>query len=90
MQAAGLGVAFEQKRNAIFARFAALIARHLNEAIALKHIPACDSEVLAWAWMGAIYALVIRWVSDGEPAPERIVRELVPALLRSVSPPGKP
>jgi hypothetical protein len=34
--------------------------------------------------MGAIYALVIRWVTTNEPQPDRIVAALVPALLRSV------
>ena len=84
VQAVGLGVAFEARRNAGYARFARLIAHHLDEAIALKHIPPVDSEVISWAWMGAIYALVIRWVTEGEPKPKRIIESLVPALLRSV------
>ena len=34
--------------------------------------------------MGAIYGLVIRWVTTGEPEPGRIMDGLVPLLLRSV------
>ena len=50
-----------------------------------------DTEVVAYAWMGAIYGLVIRWVTTGEPEPGRIMDGLVPLLLRSVgyeSPPS--
>jgi hypothetical protein len=34
--------------------------------------------------MGAIYALVIRWINTNEPEPQRIIASLVPALLKSV------
>jgi hypothetical protein len=36
------------------------------------------------AWMGDIYALIIRWVTTGEPEPQRIMDSLVPVLLKSV------
>lgn len=84
VQAAGIGKAFEDKRNATNERFAKLIALYLDEAVALGEIPPCDVDVISSAWMGAIYALVIRWVTTNEPAPERIVNALVPALLMSV------
>jgi AcrR family transcriptional regulator len=84
VQAAGLGKAFEDKRNSTNERFAKLIASYLDEAIKLGEIPPCDVDVISSAWMGAIYALVIRWVTTNEPAPERIVNALVPALLMSV------
>ncbi|HQV69420.1 MAG TPA: TetR/AcrR family transcriptional regulator [Thermoflexales bacterium] len=84
VQAVGLGVAFEDKRNAINDRFARLIASYLKEAIKLGEIPPVNVDVISVAWMGAIYALVIRWITTNEPTPPQIVSTLVPALLRSV------
>ena len=84
VQATGLGQPFEQKRNEVNDRFARLIDGYLQEAVAIGDIAAVDSEVTAHAWMGAIYALVIRWVYTGEPEPQRIMDSLVPLLLRSV------
>lgn len=65
-------------------RFARLIKQHLDEAVSMQHIPAVDTEVVAHAWMGAIYSLMIQWVYTGEPTSERILNALVPLLLRSV------
>jgi TetR/AcrR family transcriptional regulator, fatty acid metabolism regulator protein len=84
VQAVGLGTVFEEKRNEINDRFARLIERYLLEAIEIGDIEPVDTEVVAHAWMGAIYALVIRWVYTGEPEPDRIMVTLVPALLQSV------
>jgi TetR/AcrR family transcriptional regulator, fatty acid metabolism regulator protein len=84
VQAVGLGTVFEEKRNEINDRFARLIERYLIEAIEIGDIEPVDTEVVAHAWMGAIYALVIRWVYTGEPEPDRIMVTLVPALLQSV------
>jgi TetR/AcrR family transcriptional regulator, fatty acid metabolism regulator protein len=84
VQAVGLGTVFEEKRNEINDRFARLIERYLIEAIEIGDIEPVDTEVVAHAWMGAIYALVIRWVYTGEPEPDRIMVTLVPALLHSV------
>lgn len=84
VQASGLGNTFEQKRLAINDRFAGLIAMYLQEAVDVGEIAPLDTEVIAHAWMGAIYNLVIRWVYTGEPDSERIVQALVPMLLQSV------
>ncbi len=84
VQASGLGNTFEQKRLAINDRFAGLIAGYLQEAVDVGEIAPLDTEVVAQAWMGAIYNLVIRWVYTGEPDSERIVQALVPMLLQSV------
>ena len=43
-----------------------------------------DTEVVSYAWMGAIYGIVIRWVYTGEPDSERILSALLPLLLKSV------
>lgn len=85
VQAAGLGSVFEQKRMEINDRFAGLIKTYLEEAVAAGEIEPVDTDVIAYAWMGSIYHLTIRWVYTGEPEPDRIVETLVPMLLRSVN-----
>ena len=84
VQAVGLGNVFESKRAEVTDRFARLIETYLLEAIAVGDIEATDTEIVAHAWMGAIYGIVIRWVTTGEPEPGRIMDGLVPLLLRSV------
>ncbi len=84
VQAVGLGTVFENKRAEVNDRFARLIQSYLDEAVELGDIAPTDTEVVAHAWMGAIYGIVIRWVTTGEPEPARIMDGLVPLLLRSV------
>lgn len=84
VQAVGLGTTFEQKRMEIHDRFAGLIESYLQEAIEVGDIAPVDTEVVSYAWMGAIYNLVIRWVYTGEPTSQRILAALVPVLLQSV------
>ena len=84
VQAVGLGTSFENKRLEINDRFAGLIESYLQEAIEVGDISEVDTEVVSYAWMGAIYHIVIRWVYTGEPQPQRIIEGLVPLLLRSV------
>ena len=85
VHAAGLGTVFEEKRIELNERFAGLIRIYLDEAVAAGEIEAVDTEVIAYAWMGSIYHLTIQWVYSGEPTPDRIVKTLVPMLLRSVN-----
>lgn len=84
VQAVGLGAPFESKRNGVTDRFAQLIAGYLQEAVDAGDIAPVDVEVVAYAWMGAIYNVIIRWVYTGEPEPPRIMAGLLPLLLRSV------
>lgn len=84
IQAVGLGAVFEEKRLEIHDRFVKLIKHHLDEAIAAGDIPEIDTEVAAYAWMGAINEVVIRWVYTGQPAPERVLPTLRTVLLRSI------
>ena len=84
VQAVGLGSVFEKKRVDVNDRFANLIKEYLDEAIAIGDIAPVDTEVVSYAWMGAIYGIVIRWVYTGEPEPSRIMATLLPLLLRSV------
>lgn len=84
VQAVGLGSVFEKKRIEVNDRFALLIKRYLDEAIMIGDIQAVDTDVVSYAWMGAIYGIVIRWVYTGEPESERILTSLLPMLLKSV------
>lgn len=84
VQAVGLGSAFEKKRLETTDRFAMLIKTYLDEAVAAGEITPVDTTVVAHAWMGAIYNVVIQWVYTGEPSQERILAALVPLLLKSV------
>jgi TetR/AcrR family transcriptional regulator, fatty acid metabolism regulator protein len=84
VQAAGLGVVFEDKQIAIHDRFARLIREQLDDAVEEGDIPPIDTEVAAYIWMGAIYDMVIRWVRTGQPEPSRIFPTLQVMLLRSI------
>ena len=84
VQAVGLGSSFEQKRMEVNDRFTDLIRGWLDEAVSVGDIAPVDTEVVACAWMGAIYAVVIRWVYTGEPDSQRILSALLPVLLKSV------
>jgi AcrR family transcriptional regulator len=84
VQAVGLGSIFEDKRLSVHDRFAGLIKIYLEEAIEVGDIAPVDTEVVAYAWMGAINEIVIRWVYTGEPNPERILNHLLPMLLLSI------
>lgn len=84
VQAVGLGNVFEKKRLEVTDRFADLIRTYLDEAIAMGDIAPVDTHIVAHAWMGAIYNVVIQWVHTGEPGQERIIQALLPLLLKSV------
>ena len=61
-----------------------LIKQYLDESIAVGDIVPVDTDVVSYAWMGAIYNIVIRWVYTGEPDSERILSAMLPLLLKSV------
>jgi AcrR family transcriptional regulator len=84
IQAVGLGSVFEEKRLEIHDRFATMIQNHLNQAVVEGDIPLIDTEVVAYAWMGAINEVIIRWVHTGQPEPERVVHTLRTMLLRGI------
>lgn len=84
VQAAGLGVLFEDKQIEVHNRFARMIQKQLDQAVYEGDIPPIDTEVAAYIWMGAIYDMVIRWVRTGQPEPSRIFPTLQVMLLRSI------
>ena len=84
VQAMGLGVIFEEKQQEIHDRFVEIVKKHLDEAILDGDIPAIDTEIAAYAWMGALNEVVIRWIYTGVPDLEKALPELRVFLLRSV------
>lgn len=84
VQAVGLGSVFEKKRQEVHERFATMIQQFLDEAIVVGDISTTNTNLVAHAWMGAIYTLVIQWVMTAEPSKEDILEHLIPLLLRSV------
>ncbi|GAC1381175.1 MAG: TetR/AcrR family transcriptional regulator [Ktedonobacteraceae bacterium] len=84
IEAVGLGPNFEQKLMQVRTQFAAVIQRHLDQAIAEGAIAPLDTEVASFAWLGAINELVSRWLVAGKPEElEDILPELRVLLLRS-------
>jgi len=84
VQAVGLGTVFERKRIEVNDRFALLIKTYLDEAVADGSILSVNTGLVAHAWMGAIYNVVIQWVYTGEPTKDDIMDALLPLLLKSV------
>ena len=84
VQAVGLGTVFERKRMEVTDRFALLIQTYLDEAVADGSIAPVDTRIVAHAWMGAIYSVIIQWVYTGEPKRDEIMDALLPLLLKSV------
>lgn len=84
VQAIGLGQPFEEMRLHILDRFSAVIKNYLDQAVSEGDIAELDTEVAAYAWIGAINEVVIRWVHTGHPAPERVLPTLRAMLLRSI------
>jgi AcrR family transcriptional regulator len=87
VQAVGLGTAFEEKQWEIHDRFVAIVQQHLDEAVQEGDIPPQNTEIAAYAWMGALNEVVIRWIHTGEPDLEQALPDLRVFLLRSVGVP---
>lgn len=91
IEAAGLGHAFNERLFKLHTRFARLIERHLQHAVDEGSIPPIDTGLAAFAWLGAVNEVVLRWLYTGEPDPlEKALPELRSLLLRSVGAPMEP
>lgn len=85
IEAVGLGHGFEEKRMEIRAQFAGVIQKYLDEAISEGAIAPIDTKIAAFAWLGAINEIVVRWVVTGDPERlEDVIPQLRALLLRSV------
>ena len=84
VQAVGLGITFEEKQRQIHDRFVKIVKIHLDDAITAGDIEPIDTQIAAYAWMGAVNEVVIRWIHTGEPDLDRTLPALRSFLLRSV------
>ena len=81
----GLGRAFDRKLLEARASMAGVIRRYLDQAVAEGSIPPLDTEIAAYAWLGAIDEVVVRWLHTGEASLlDRARPALRELLLRSV------
>jgi len=80
LQGYSMGNAFENKRMEIFSRFALLVKQGLAQAVAEGDIQPVEISIVAFAWLGAINEVIIRWLLTGEPEP---IQEAMP-VLRSI------
>ena len=81
----GLGKAFDEHLLAIHARFAFLIKEHLDEAVVEGSIPPLNTEITAYAWLGAVNEVIVRWLYTGQPDPlEETLDTLRRLLLNSI------
>lgn len=83
IEAAALGPEFEQGRLGIHRRFAGLIRRHLDRAVADGAIPSIDTDAAATVWIGAINETITQALSKGGDL-ALIVPTLRGFLLRSI------
>jgi len=77
LQGYGLGSAFEKKRLEIYERFAAVIREHLDQAVKDGSLSPIDTQVTAYAWVGALNELIVRWIHTGKPDP---IKRSLPVL----------
>ncbi|MGH2348795.1 MAG: TetR/AcrR family transcriptional regulator [bacterium] len=84
VEAVGLGPQFEQKRLEIHRRFARVIQRHLDRAVADGDIPAQDTAVVAEAWFGALNEVISQWLLSGGRSLVSSLPALRTLLLRSI------
>ncbi len=85
VEALGAGREFHRRMAEIHGEFAAIIQRHLDEAVRAGTIPAIDTEVAARAWFGALNEVITAWALSGRPERlEDAYAALRPLLMRSV------
>lgn len=85
VEAPALGHGFDARLFALHRRFAGFIASRLDDAVREGDIPPLDTELAAYAWLGAVHEIVLRWLHVGQG--ERLtdaVPELRRLLLRSI------
>ena len=73
----GMGPSFVQKRREVFARFADQIKALLDQALPQERAASLNTDVIAYAWLGAVSEVVVKWLETGKPHP---VKEALPTL----------
>jgi AcrR family transcriptional regulator len=89
VEAVGLGPALERKRLDIHRRFAGLVERHLNQAVAEKSIPPQDTTLAAQAWLGTLNEVITQWLMGGTGSLRSRLPGLRALLLRSIGAPDR-
>ena len=85
VEAMGAGREFNSAMLELHRRFAALITRHLDDAVVQGVIPPIDTDVAGIAWFGALNEVTVRWLLTGRPENlEEIFPTLRVLLARSV------
>ncbi|MBF6589973.1 MAG: TetR/AcrR family transcriptional regulator [Ktedonobacterales bacterium] len=85
IEAVGLGQGFDERLMRTRGRFADMIRGYLDRAVAAGATTDLDTEIVAWAWFGAINEIVVRWLVAGQPEHlEDTLPTLRALLLRSV------
>ncbi|MGH2487890.1 MAG: TetR/AcrR family transcriptional regulator [Ktedonobacterales bacterium] len=85
VEAVGLGHGFDDQLMRTRGSFARFIQGYLDRAVAAGAIAEQDTEIVAWAWLGAINETVVRWLVMGQPERlEDVYPQLRALLLRSV------
>ena len=85
VEAMGAGREFNSAMLELHGRFAALITRHLDDAVVQGVIPPIDTDVAGIAWFGALNEVTVRWLLTGRPENlEEIFPTLRVLLARSV------
>lgn len=79
------GAEFQGKRIALKAMLVEVLRGYLDRAVQDGKIAPQDTEMAAYAWIGAISEVVVRWLSTGKPSPlEEVLTPLTRLLLSSV------
>ena len=84
VEAVGLGPEFEEKRLEIHRRFAHVIQRHLDRAVAEGDIPPQDTALVARAWFEALNEIISQWLLSGSEDLTARLPDLRTLLLRSL------
>ncbi len=85
VEALGAGREFHRRSAEIRAEFAAIIQRHLDDAVRQGVIEPVDTEVAGLAWFGALNEVITGWVLVGRPERlEDAYTALRPLLMRGV------
>ena len=88
LEAVSLGPAYQRKRAEVADRFAALIRRYLDEAVADGSLPAVDTRVATLAWLGAVNEIVVQWLHGTVDDVAATIPALTRLLLRSIGSPA--
>ena len=72
-----MGETFSRKRQEVFSRLATLIKVLLDDISMGNQRREINTEVVAYAWLGAISEVVVQWIENGHPHP---VLEALPTL----------